>query len=94
MSVWGFLLAAVGPLALRVIATLGLSVLTFAGVDTALQSLIASAQSNWSQVPSDILGLCAVARIPECIGLICGAMTARVTLWVAASATRWITKAT
>jgi hypothetical protein len=92
MNLFGFLIAAVGPLALRIIATLGLSVVTFAGVDTVLQGLISQAQSNWSQVPSDILGLCAVARIPECLGLICGAMTARITTWVAASATRWITK--
>jgi hypothetical protein len=92
MNLFGFLIAAIGPLALRVIATLGLSVVTFAGVDTVLQGLISQAQSNWSQVPSDILGLCAVARIPECLGLICGAMTARIATWVAASATRWITK--
>lgn len=93
MNLWSFLLAAVGPLALRVLATLGLSVLTFTGVDLALQGLISQAQSNWASIPSDILGLCAVARLPECIGIIAGAMSARATMWVAASATRWITKA-
>lgn len=92
MNLWSFLIAAVGPLALRVIAALGMSVVTFAGVDTVLENLIKLAQDNWSQVPSDILGLCSVAGFPEGLGLICGAMTARLTAWVAASATRWVTK--
>lgn len=91
-SLFGFLLAAVGPLALRIIATLGLGVVTFAGVDAAIQALITQAQANWATLPADILGLCAVARIPECIGIVAGALNARVTMWVAASATRWITK--
>jgi hypothetical protein len=92
MNLWTFLVAAVGPLALRVIAAIGLSVLTFTGVDVALSSLIAMAQANWSSVGADVLGLAAVARLPECLGLIAGAMSARVTAWVAASAARWVTK--
>lgn len=93
MNLFTFLAAAVGPLALRVIAALGLSVLTFTGVDTALSALITQVQTNWSGLSADVLGLAAVARIPECLGLLAGAMSARVTTWVAVSATRWVTKA-
>lgn len=92
MNIWSFLAAAVGPLALRVIAALSLSVVTFTGVDTALSGLITMAQSNWSGMGADVLQLCSIARIPECFGLIAGSMSARVTAWVASSAARWVTK--
>jgi hypothetical protein len=88
-TLFAFLASAVGPLALRVVAALGLGILTFTGVDTVLSNLIASAQSNWASVASDILGLASVARVPECLGLLAGAMTSRVTMWVAANAARW-----
>ena len=92
MNLWTFLLSAVGPLALRVIAALGISVLTFTGVDTALESLIAQAQSSWGGMPADVLGLASVAGLPACLGLVAGAMSSRVAMWVAASAARWIVK--
>lgn len=88
----GVLLGAAGPLALRVIASLGMSVLVFAGVDTALGGLITMAQTNWSSVAADVLGLAAVAKVPECLGLIAGSMSTRVSVWVAAQASRWIVR--
>jgi hypothetical protein len=92
MNFWTFLLAAASPLVLRAITALGMSVVTFVGVDTALSGLITQAQSNWSGLAADVLGLAAVAQIPACLGLIAGAMTARVSMWVAASAAKWIVK--
>lgn len=91
-TLFSFLLGAVGPLALRVLAALGMGVLTFTGVDAALGAVIAQAQANWDSLGADVLGLAAVAQIPACLGLIAGAMTARVGAWVAASAVRWVVK--
>lgn len=91
-TLFAFLLGSAGPLALRVIASLGMSVVIFAGVDTALSGLITSAQSNWQSLAADVLGLAAVARLPECLGLVAGAMSTRVSVWVASAATRWIVK--
>jgi hypothetical protein len=91
-TLFAFLASAVGPLALRVVAALGLGVLTFTGVDNVLSTLITSAQNNWGSVAADILGLASVAKIPECLGLLAGAMSSRVTMWVAANAARWVTK--
>lgn len=92
MNLWSFLLSAAGPLALRVIASLGMSVIAFTGVDTALSGLISTAQSSWAGMPAAVLGLAGVAGLPACLGLIAGAMSARLGVWVAASATRWIVK--
>ncbi len=91
-TLFSFLLSAVGPLALRILVSLGIGIVTFTGVDTALSGLITQAQANWSGLSADVLGLAAVAQIPACLGLIAGAMTARVSTWVATSAVRWITK--
>lgn len=92
MNLFSFLAAAIGPLALRIVAALSISVLTLAGVDVALMAVIHQAQTNWSNIGGDVLGLAAIAKIPQCLGLICGAMSARVTAWVATGASKWVTK--
>ena len=85
-----FLMGLAGPMILRMAAALGISTLTFTGVTAGLQSLIDMATNNWQSLPSDVLQLASVAGIPQCIGIICGAMTARVGMWVAVSATRFV----
>lgn len=84
------LMGLAGPLVLRALTAIGLGTLTFTGVTVALQGLIDIAVSNYASVPSDVLGLAGVAGIPQCIGIICGAMVARVGMWVAVSATRFV----
>lgn len=84
------LMGLAGPLVLRALTVIGLGTLTFTGVTVALQGLIDIAVSNYASVPSDVLGLAGVAGIPQCIGIICGAMVARVGMWVAVSATRFV----
>ncbi len=85
-----WLMGLIGPLALRVLTTIGLGTLTFTGVTASLQTLIDSAVTNWASLGGDILGLASVAGIPQCLGIICGAMTARVGMWAAVSATRFV----
>jgi hypothetical protein len=87
-----FLLALVGPLAVRVLLALGISAVTFTGVDAALTGLINTAKANWAGMGGAVLGLAGVAGLPACIGLICGAMSARVAAWATASAARWVKK--
>ena len=86
---WGaFLLQAVGPLAVRVLSVLGMSVVTFAGVSELVNQLIASAVGSWATLPAAVLGLASLSGIPEALGMVCGAMVARATLWAATSATK------
>lgn len=85
-----WLLSLCGPLILRALTVLGLGTLTFTGVTVALQGLIDMAVNNYASVPSDVLGLAGVAGIPQCIGILCGAMVARVGMWAAVSATRFV----
>lgn len=91
-TLFTFLLGAAGPLALRVLATLGVGVVTFTGVEAGLRGLITVAQNNWSSAGADVLGLAAMAGIPQALGIVAGAMVARLAAWVAVSATRWLVK--
>lgn len=88
MSIWSFLLAAAGPLALRVLATVGAVVVSVAGVDAGVQALIARAQSGYASMPPDVLQLASLAGVPEGLGLIMGAVAGRAALWAALSAAR------
>ncbi len=92
MPLAAFLLSLAGPLVIRALLAIGISTVTFTGVTVALNSLISVAQSSWDGIGSDLLGLAGIAGIPFCIGIITGAMSTRVAMWAAVSATRWVTK--
>lgn len=89
-SLSAILMTMAGPLVLRILTILGVGTMTFTGVTVALQGLIDMATTNWSSLPSDILALASIAGIPQCLGIIAGAYVARVGMWVAVSATRWV----
>lgn len=73
-----FLAAAVTPLAKRILAGLGLGILSFTAVTTALNAAISLAQGYFTGLPGDIFGLVGLAGIGEGLGIIAGAMVARV----------------
>lgn len=84
------LMGLIGPMALRVLTVLGLGTLTFTGVATALQGLIDIAIQNYGGISGDILALAGIAGVPQGLGIIAGAMTARVGMWAAVSATKFV----
>lgn len=91
-SLFAFLAAAVGPLAIRVLMAIGFASVSFAGVTAAFTALIGSAQSSWSALPLAVLQLSSIAGMPACLGLIFGAGMARITLWTVANSTKLIFK--
>ncbi|MES2949356.1 MAG: DUF2523 domain-containing protein [Pseudomonadota bacterium] len=91
MPLAAWLLTFIGPLVIRALIAIGITTVTFTGVSATLEALIAMAQQNWSNIGSDVLGLASIAGIPECIGIIAGAMSTRVAMWAAVSATKWVT---
>lgn len=90
MKLFTFLLGAVGPLAIRVLSAVGFTAVTFTGVQAVVNQLIGLAQTHWSEAPAGVIQLASLAGIPEGLGLICGAFVARLTLWLAAQATKLI----
>lgn len=90
MNLWAFLASAVGPLLVRALAYVGISILTVTGVDAVCAALQSSAQNSWGGMPSAVLGLASLAGVPQALGIIFGAFNARLTLWLATSMTRWV----
>jgi len=90
MTIASWLLTLVGPMALRVLTILGLGTVTFTGVTASLQTLIDMAMTNWSTIPVAVLQLASLMGIPQGLGIIAGAMTARVGMWAAVSATKFV----
>lgn len=85
-----FFMSMAGPLAMRVLIALGVGTITFTGVTAALQGLITQAQTNWSSVGAAVLQLASLGGVPDGLGIIAGAMTTRVAIWAAASATKFL----
>lgn len=77
LAVW---LAALLPsLAARVLASLGLGVVTVTGFTVAWDSLRQTIIDNFAGFGADMAGLAGLAGVGEGLGLILGAITARVT---------------
>ena len=83
-----FLLSLVGPIVVRAIIAIGLSVVTVTGMTALVSSLVTAAQGYYGGMPSAILGLAALSGVPAGLGLVFGAFVARAAMWAAMSATR------
>lgn len=92
MNIAAWLMTMVGPMVVRGLIALSFTAVTFTGVTELTSLLVSSAQSSWASMPIAVLQLVALSGIPEVMGLIFGAMTARVAMWVAVSASRYVFK--
>lgn len=90
MTLFAFLLRAVGPLAIKILAALGVSVMTFTGVDLAVTAMLDHVTSAWSGLPADAAAMLGLAGIGQLLGMVTASITARVAMWSAASASKWV----
>ena len=81
MKVGTFLLALVQPLIARVLAVLGLSVVTIVGTDQVLQALRDQLKRSFTGLPVDMLNLFLLAGGGLALGMILGAIATRFLLW-------------
>lgn len=77
---WQFLAGAVGPLAKRVLVALGIGVVSYAGVQTLLDQVRDAVTGAWGQLGGSTLQLLTLGGFPESVGIILGALAARVGL--------------
>lgn len=81
MKVGTFILSLVQPLIARVLAVLGLSVVTIVGTNQVLQALRDQLQRSFSGLPIDMLNLFLLAGGGLAMGMILGAIATRFLLW-------------
>jgi hypothetical protein len=76
----GMLLNVAGSLAGQVLISLGISVVTYMGVDTALDKLKADALAAFTGLPADLVGLLAYLKVGVSISIITSAVAVRMGL--------------
>lgn len=73
-----FLSAAVVPLAKKVLLALGLGTITYAGLQAAFDAAQSQVISHYGQMPAAAMQLADLAGVGQTIGILLGAMAARV----------------
>lgn len=76
----GFLVTLAGPLARKVLTSLGFGLVSYAAVSTALTAAFNSAKSALNGMSMDVMNLVSLSGVLTGISIIAGAMIARVSL--------------
>lgn len=93
-AIGGMLLNLVGSIVGRVLLSLGLSVVTYTGVDLTLTFLKDQAIASANTLPAELLQLLVFLKVGECISIVTSAVVVRM-LWqgmTSGTIKRWIIK--
>lgn len=78
---WGQLLVAVtAPVVTRVLATLGIGIVSYTGFTALLAQANTQIQNSFNGLPADISGLLFLSGVPQAMALILSALAARVAM--------------
>lgn len=73
-----FLMALIGPLAKKLLISLGFALVSYAALISAVNAAISAVKSSYSGISVDVLSLIELAAVDNGIGIILGAVVARV----------------
>lgn len=77
-GVAGWLMGLAGPLARQVLVALGFGLVTYAGLDAALNAALGAAKSSWGAVGGMAGAMLAMSGANTALSIIAGAVVARV----------------
>lgn len=80
MPLASWLLSIATPIAVRVLAQLGVGIVSYVGVEAAVSQLISLARTSWAGLPSNVLQFMAIGGFNTALGIIAGGVTARLAL--------------
>lgn len=75
-----WLLALAWPIAKKVLVALGIGVITYGGLQAVGSQITNAVLSSWGAVGGYTLNILSLAGIPDCIGIILGAINARIAI--------------
>lgn len=64
----------------RILATLGIGVLTFASMSTAASVVVSTTMSSWGSLPASAYQVASMAGMTDALGITCAAVVARVSM--------------
>lgn len=73
-----WLISLVWPLAKKLLLALGIGVLTYSSLSALSSSVISAVSTAWGQQPLVAIQIGSLLGIPQSMGIICGALSARV----------------
>lgn len=93
-AIGGMLINLVGTMAGRILVALGISVVTYTGVDTSLEWVKTQALQSFAMLPPDMISLISHLKVGVCISIITSAMATRALLNGVTGDTfkRWVMK--
>ncbi|WP_423200317.1 DUF2523 family protein [Cupriavidus sp. H19C3] len=77
-----FLMALAAPLARQVLVSLGIGLITYVGLDTAVSGALAAAKSSLGQMPASVAAILARGGIFTAMSIVAGGITARMSMMV------------
>lgn len=77
-----FLEAAAGPLAVRVLTSIGIGVISYAGLTVSVNAALTYMQTQYTGLPSAAANLANLAGLGQCLGIVTAAVTFRVAFQV------------
>lgn len=80
MSLTALLTALAGPLAVRVLAALGIGWVTYEGLGLAAQAAIDQLTTQWGQLPASAAQIASLMGLSQSLGIILGAVVARLSI--------------
>lgn len=81
-TIAALLMSLVGPMARRVLLSLGIGVVSYVGVDAAVTAALDSVRSALSGLSGDALQIMALSGIFQGLGIMAGGIMARVSMMV------------
>lgn len=78
-----FLLAMAGPLAARVLVSIGVGIITYEGVILVAGQIQAQVVSLWGQLPLAFTQLAALSGLTTAMGIVIGGIVARASIYAA-----------
>ena len=83
MPLAAWLLDLAWPIAKKVLIALGIGVLTYSGLSLIAGQVVTEVQNYWGQMPVSVMQIGSLLGIPQSLGIMLGALTARASFMVA-----------
>ncbi len=71
-----WIMALVAPVAIKALAAIGIGVVTYAGADAALRSVLDQVQSSMAGMTGELAGILGLAGLYQAVSIISGALVA------------------